>query len=63
METEGREEWMTIEEVAALLKVTPAWVRAHSNGNRQPRIPSAKMGKHRRFRRLAVLDFMKQLED
>jgi excisionase family DNA binding protein len=56
------DEWMTVEEVADYLKVTPAWVRAHSNGNRQPTLPSAKFGKHRRFRRAAIREYSLALE-
>lgn len=59
---DSEDEWMTVEEVAAHLKVTPAWVRAHSNGNREPTIPSAKFGKLRRFRREAVMEFGRRME-
>lgn len=59
----GREEFMTISEVAELFRVTPAWVRAHANGNRNPKLPSVKFGKHRRFRREAVLETFRQLEE
>lgn len=58
----GREEWLTAEQVAVILNVTPAWVLAHANGNRKPMLPSVKLGKHRRFRRSAVEAFMRQLE-
>jgi hypothetical protein len=35
----------TIGEAAAKLRKTLAWMRAHSNGSRQPTIPRVKMGK------------------
>jgi hypothetical protein len=43
------EELLTPEEVATWLRVSPAWVRAHANGNRQPKLPSLKVGAFRRF--------------
>ena len=45
------ESLLTPEDVATWLKVKPAWVRAHANGNRKPELPSLKMGAYRRFRR------------
>ena len=57
-----RPQYLTVEEVAELIKVSPAWVRAHANGNRYPIMPSIKLGKYRRFRRQAVLDFIQALE-
>jgi hypothetical protein len=35
----------TIEEAAAKLRKTASWMRAHSNGSREPTIPRIKMGK------------------
>jgi excisionase family DNA binding protein len=58
----SRGEWITVHDVAEILKVTPAWVRAHANGNRKPTLPSVKVGKHRRFRKEAIQEFMKSLE-
>jgi excisionase family DNA binding protein len=52
---------LTVEEVAEWLKVEPAWVRAHANGNRQPRLPSMKMGRYHRFRREDIERFLDQL--
>lgn len=51
-------EVLTVEQVAAWLQVTPAWVRAHANGNRSPKLPAIKLGKHVRFRRADVEDFL-----
>ncbi len=35
----------TLEEAAAKLRKTVSWMRAHSNGSREPTIPRIKMGK------------------
>lgn len=55
------EELLTPEDVATWLKVKPAWVRAHANGNRKPELPSLKMGAYRRFRRQDIQAFIEQL--
>lgn len=54
---------LTVDEVAEWLRVTPAWVRAHANGNRAPKLPSLKLGAHRRFRRQAVEAFLRMLSN
>lgn len=46
----SEEKLLTVEEVAAWLRVKPSWVRAHANGNRRPQIRSVKLGAHVRFR-------------
>ncbi len=51
---------LTVEEVAAWLRVTPAWVRAHANGKRRPQLPGFKAGKYVRFRRGAVRDAVRR---
>jgi excisionase family DNA binding protein len=53
---------MSVEEVAEMLNMSAAWVRQHSNGLRGPAIPSVKLGKCVRFRREAVLEFIKSME-
>ena len=53
---------LTLEQVAEMLNMSPAWVRQHSNGTRRPAIPSIKLGKSIRFRRQAVLDFIQSQE-
>jgi excisionase family DNA binding protein len=42
-----RERWVTVEEVAEHLSVTPAWVRAMA---RAGELPAAKFGTYWRFR-------------
>jgi excisionase family DNA binding protein len=53
---------LTVGEVAAMLGMSDAWVRQHSNGMRRPSIPSVKLGKSGRFRREAVLEFIRSME-
>jgi excisionase family DNA binding protein len=52
---------LTVQEVADWLRVKPAWVRAHANGNRKPKLPSVKLGAYRRFRREDVARFLEEL--
>jgi predicted DNA-binding transcriptional regulator AlpA len=61
--TEMTEPLMTVHEVAKMLSMSTAWVRQHSDGQRQPTIPSLKMGsKSVRFSRPAVVAWVKTLE-
>jgi predicted DNA-binding transcriptional regulator AlpA len=49
------------DDVAAMLGVSTIWVRQHSNGTRQPTIPSVKIGRCVRFIREEVLEFIKSM--
>lgn len=51
---------LTAEEVAALLRVTTAWVYAET---RRHRIPHIRLGRYVRYRRDALAAWMDQLED
>jgi Helix-turn-helix domain len=62
METEKIKRLLTPDEVSIMLGKTPAWVKAHANGNRKPILPSMKIGKSRMFRREAIEEFMIDLE-
>lgn len=54
---------MTVHEVAKMLSMSAAWVRQHSDGHRQPTIPSLKMGsKSVRFSRPAVEAWVKSMQ-
>jgi predicted DNA-binding transcriptional regulator AlpA len=53
---------LNVNEVAALLRMSTAWVRQHSNGMRMPQMKSIKLGKSVRFRLQDVLDFISSLE-
>lgn len=61
--TEMTEPLMTVHEVAKMLSMSTAWVRQHSDGQRQPTIPSLKLGnKSVRFSRPAVVAWVKTME-
>jgi Helix-turn-helix domain len=60
-ENEPVERLLTVEEVAAWLRVEPAWVRAHANGSREPKLPSLKVGAFCRFRRQDIQRFLEEL--
>jgi excisionase family DNA binding protein len=56
----ARGDLLTAEEVAALLRVTPAWVYAET---RRHRIPHIRLGRYVRYRGDALALWMDQLED
>lgn len=57
--TSQHDDLLTAEEVAALLRVTPAWVYAQT---RRHRIPHIRLGRYVRYRRDALGVWMDQLE-
>jgi hypothetical protein len=59
---ERHDRLLTVEDVADMLQMSPAWVRAHANGRRKPELRSVKCGKCHRFRREVVEQFVKSLE-
>ena len=50
---------LTAEDVAAMLGVTTGWVYAQS---RKGRIPTITLGRYRRYRRDAILQWLDQIE-
>ena len=50
---------LTAEDVATMLGVTTGWVYAQS---RKGRIPTITLGRYRRYRRDAILDWLEQIE-
>jgi excisionase family DNA binding protein len=55
------QELLTVEEVAALLKVSKSWVYEHTRcrgGPRSERLPHVKVGKYVRFDARLVRDFL-----
>lgn len=52
---------MTVAEVAQFLRVSKEWVHQHSNGRRQPTIPSVRLGTAVRFLRTDVLEFVQMV--
>lgn len=53
-------EVITADEVAALLRMTPAWVYAETRRNR---IPHMRLGRYFRYRRSAIEAWMNALEE
>jgi predicted DNA-binding transcriptional regulator AlpA len=53
---------LTVAEVAKHLAMSPAWVRQHASGFRQPTIPSLKLGTSVRFRRATIQAFIQEQE-
>jgi excisionase family DNA binding protein len=52
---------LTVDEVAALLKVSKSWIYEHTRGRgvpRSERLPHVKVGKYVRFDRRLVRDFL-----
>ena len=63
LESQPMQPLLTVADEAKLLNMSAAWVRQHSDGQRQPTIPSLKMGsKSVRFSRPAVVAWVKTLE-
>lgn len=63
LEQQPMQPLLTVSDVAKLLNMSTAWVRQHSDGQRQPTIPSLKLGnKSVRFSRPAVVAWVKTLE-
>ena len=57
------DELLTVDEVAALLKVTPSWVYEHTRGRRlakSDRLPHVKIGKYVRFDARALRGFLEK---
>jgi len=51
------ERLLTVKQVAAILSVSPAWVRDHAT-RKEPRLKTVKVGKLLRFRPQNVLEFI-----
>jgi excisionase family DNA binding protein len=56
----GYDQVITADEVAALLRMTPAWVYAETRRNR---IPHMRLGRYFRYRRAAIEAWMSDLEE
>jgi excisionase family DNA binding protein len=60
---ETLDELLTVDDVAALLKVTPSWVYEHTRGRGTPksdRLPHVKLGKYVRFEARALRAFLEK---
>jgi len=56
----GYDQVITADEVAALLRMTPAWVYAETRRNR---IPHMRLGRYFRYRRSTIEAWMSDLEE
>ncbi len=59
--TEPQDELLTVEDVAALLRVPPSWVYDHCQEGAADRLPHVKLGKYLRFYRSDLFNYMRQL--
>ena len=57
--TASAKDLLTAQDVAAMLGVTAGWVYAQS---RMGRIPTIPLGRYRRYRRDAILQWLDQIE-
>jgi excisionase family DNA binding protein len=55
-------ELLTVEEVAALLKVAPSWVYLHTRRRKKVTLPHMKIGKYLRFCEADVRAFLERLK-
>ncbi len=55
------EELLTIDELAALLKVPKSWIYAHTRPRSKTRLPHVKLGKYLRFSEQDVRAFLQRL--
>lgn len=53
---------LTVEEVAAILRVSKTWVYSHASGRNRPALPSVKLGGALRFREASLAAFISALE-
>jgi hypothetical protein len=49
---------LTVADVAAMLQMSPAFIRQHASGFRKPMLPSIKLGVSVRFQRRDVMRFV-----
>jgi excisionase family DNA binding protein len=57
--TTSAQDLLTAQDVAAMLGVTTGWVYAQS---RKGRIPTIPLGRYRRYRRDAILDWLDEIQ-
>ncbi len=55
-----RDSLLTADQVAAMLRVPRSWVYDQS---RKGRIPTVTLGRYRRYRREAIEDWLREIED
>src|SRR5262249_29476584 len=59
-EIQAADELLTVEDVAALLKVNPSWVYDRTSPTHRGRLPHIRLGRYIRFERSAVLEFIQR---
>ncbi len=55
-------ELLTLDELAAILKVPRSWIYAHTRSKSRTRLPYIKVGKYLRFYESEVREFLRQLK-
>jgi excisionase family DNA binding protein len=55
-------ELLTLDELAAILKVPRSWIYSHTRSTSQTRLPYIKVGKYLRFYESEVREFLRQLK-
>ncbi len=60
MEIQQTDELLTVEDVAALLKVKKSWVYDRIDPKHGGRLPHVRLGRYVRFERSAVLEFIQR---
>ena len=59
--TDTQEVFLTVEDVAALLKVPTSWVYEHCKEGSADRLPHVKLGKYLRFPKSDLFHYMRHL--
>jgi len=59
--SEDLQELLTIDELAAHLKVPTSWIYSHTRARTKPRLPYIKLGKYLRFRLPEVHAYLETL--
>jgi len=55
-------ELLTLDELAAILKVPRSWIYSHTRSTSRTRLPYIKVGKYLRFYESEVREFLRQLK-
>lgn len=59
----AQEELLTVQEVAAILRVPVSWVYEHVRPERTDRLPHLKVGKYLRFSQADILDYLQTIRE
>ncbi len=61
LQRDSGDELLTVDELAALLKVPKSWIYAHTRPRSKTRLPHVKLGKYLRFSEHEVRTFLQRL--